>query len=435
MSESAIIWTILILIITIIVLPYLYKVRRRESRDTRKKDEAIHLGADKPLAQYPQIDYYGCIGCGACVDACPEGGVLGLVSGKATIINGLKCIGHGLCAEACPVNGIKVGLGDIKGRDDIPVLSDENETSIPGIFIAGELAGLALIKNAISQGKKVVDQIARDLEGKSVNETHDILIIGAGPAGLSAALTAKHHGLNFVIIDQQGAGGTILQYPRKKVVMTRPVEIPLYGWLNKSEYSKEELLDIWEAIQQDHDIKVKVGEKLENIEKADNGFKVLTQQNTYFARKVILSLGRRGTPRKLNIPGEDLPKVMYKLMDAETYQNENILVVGGGDSAVESAMGLARQKGNKVTISYRKAKFFRIKTRNEERINEMIKEKKINELFNSQVTDIGPDHVVINHEDKELTIANSYVFIFAGGEPPFPLMQKIGIKFGGEMQD
>jgi len=433
--ESMIIWLVFVLIILIIFIPYALKFRRRNKSDKQRKDEAILLGADKPVAQYPQIDYHRCIGCGTCVEACPEGNVLGIVLGKASIINGLKCVGHGMCAEACPVSAIKIGLGDIKSRDDIPILDEKNQTNIPGLYIAGELAGLALIKNAIAQGESVVVDIAQRITQKNLNGRKDVLIVGAGPAGMSAALTAKKYDLNYLLIDQQESGGTIRQYPRKKVVMTRPVELPLYGVLNKSEYYKEELLEIWQTIHQKFDIKFQIGEKLLTIEKQENGFKIITQNNNYNADFVVLALGRRGTPRKLNVPGEDKSKVMYKLMDAESYSNEHVLVVGGGDSAVEAAIGLARQMGNTVTLSYRKSSFFRIKSKNEEKIKKMIAEKKIAVLFNSTVAEIRDTEVSLRTEgDEMLVVPNSYVFVFAGGEPPFPLMKKIGIQFGGELK-
>ena len=268
----------------------------------------------------------------------------------------------------------------------------------------------------------------------STDDRFDIVIVGAGPAGLSAALTAKQHNLKYLLIDQQKPGGTILQYPRKKVVMTRPVEVPLYGMLKKNEYTKEELLDIWEDILERFQLDVKTDEKLLHIEKINGYYKINTQKNAYLSTNVILALGRRGTPRKLNVPGEEQPKVMYKLLDAETYQNEDILIVGGGDSAVEAAMGLARQPGNRVTISYRKSKFVRIKTRNEHLINKMIEKDQIQVVFESQIKEIGDTTVKILKDQEETSLPNSYVFIFAGGEPPFPLMQKIGIRFGGELE-
>ncbi|MGD9899415.1 MAG: NAD(P)-binding domain-containing protein [Calditrichaceae bacterium] len=434
--ETIFIYTITLVVGLAIFLPYYLRFRKTQKKDLYRKKEAVRLGADKPVAQYPQIDQWQCIGCGSCVAACPEGSVLGIVGGKATIINGLKCVGHGLCEEACPVGAIKVGLGDIKSRDDIPVMTEFNETNIEGLYIAGELGGLALIRNAINQGRKVAEHIASKVNHPGQDaSTHDLIIVGAGPAGLSAALTAKKHNLSFLVIDQQGAGGTILHYPRKKLVMTKPVELPMYGWLKHPEYTKEELLDIWEEIETKFDLNLHIKEKLEHIEKNGSGFKIKTSGNNYRSRYVILALGRRGTPRKLNIPGENLPKVMYKLIDAEAYTKENLLVIGGGDSAIEAAIGLARQEGNTVTLSYRKDKFFRIKKRNEERIQQMTESGKINVKFNSEITRIDETTVIIKEGGKETEISNSYVFIFAGGEPPFKLMKQIGIKFGGEMKE
>jgi thioredoxin reductase (NADPH) len=430
--QELLIWGITIGLILIIVTPYFLKFRKKQKEGQDKQKEAIRLGADKAIAQHPQVDKYTCIGCGACVEACPEGDVLGIVSGKAVIVNGLKCVGHGKCAEACPVEGITIGLGDISQRDDIPYMSEHGETSIPGIFIAGELGGLALIKNAIAQGTSVVEHITQAKKSAEKNGALDVIIIGAGPAGMSAALTAAQNDLSYLLIDQQEAGGTILQYPRKKLVMTKPVELPLYGWLNQPEYSKEELLDIWQKVKTQNDLRLSTGEKLEQVTEESNNFSIKTSERIYSAYNVVLALGRRGTPRKLNVPGEHLPKIMYKLIDAENYNNEHLLVVGGGDSAIEAAMGLARQKNNTVTISYRKDKFFRIKKRNQERIDEFINEGKINLILNSSVLNITEENVTIESPDGEKKMPNNYVFIFAGGEPPFKLLKQIGIQFGGD---
>ena len=429
--ENLIIWGVTIVLVLLIVLPYFLKSRKKRKADSINRAEAVRLGADKAVAQHPQIDELTCIGCGACVAACPEGSVLGIVGGKAVIINGLKCVGHGLCAEACPVEGITVGLGDLSKRDDIPMMDEHSQTNIPGVYIAGELGGLALIKNAISQGEKVVNHIAETIKPSQDNSVADVLIVGAGPAGLSAALTSKKHNLSFKVFDQQGAGGTILQYPRKKLVMTKPVEIPLFGTLTKPEYLKEELLEIWEKVEKQFGINPFTPEKLIDIKKPNGYFEIISQNKVEKAQTVVLALGRRGTPRKLGVPGEEQSKVMYKLMDAESYTDNHILVVGGGDSAIEAAMGLARQKGNIVTLSYRKEKFFRIKTRNEERINEMITAKKINVMFESHVKEINKSNVLLFKDKQEINLPNDYVFVFAGGEPPFDLLKKIGIQFGG----
>jgi len=429
--ENIIIWGVTVLLIVIFVIPYYVKYRKAIKKDNKNLDEAIRLGAEKAIAQHPQIDALKCIGCGACVDACPEGSVLGIVSGKAVIINGLKCVGHGLCEEACPVEGIKVGLGDVSKRDDMPLVDEHYQTNVPGVYIAGELGGLALIKNAIRQGTVATDHIAKNIKPSKDTSVSDVVIVGAGPAGLSSALNAKKNNLSFTVLDQQGAGGTILHYPRKKLVMTKPVNIPLYGSLKKPEYFKEELLEIWTEVINKYKINVQTGAKLESITKPNGYFEVKTSGGIQKGQTVVLALGRRGTPRKLNVPGEQLPKVMYKLIDAESYQDNHVLVVGGGDSAIEAAMGLARQKGNKVTLSYRKEKFFRIKTRNEERVQQMIGEKKLNVLFNSQVKSISETNVILKLSDKEITLLNDYIFIFAGGEVPYNLLKQNGIRFGG----
>jgi thioredoxin reductase len=190
-------------------------------------------------------------------------------------------------------------------------------------------------------------------------------------------------------------------------------------------------LEIWLGLKDKYINQMSSGEKLIDVKSENGHFQVKTDKKNYLSRSVVLALGRRGTPRKLNVLGENLPKVMYKLMDAEAYQNENILVVGGGDSAIEAAMGLARQKGNKVILSYRKEKFFRIKKRNEERIEAMISSNKIEVIFNSNVEEIGENHARINDGHTVREIPNDYVFVFAGGEPPFELLKNIGIQFGG----
>ena len=387
---------------------------------------------DRPPAQHPMVDTSRCIGCGSCVDACPEGGVLGLVAGKATIINGLRCVGHGKCAESCPVEALDIGLGDLSQREDIPAIGADYQTNVAGLYIVGELGGLALVKNAIQQGADAVKAIARELRPGHSGHIHDIIVVGAGPAGLSAALAAKQAGLSCIVLDQEKAGGTILQYPRKKMMLTQPVEIPLHGWLKKPQYLKEELLEIWANIIQTQELRITNGAVLDNVVSVDDGLRVVTSKGDHVARRVILALGRRGTPRKLGAPGEDKPKVMYKLLDARSFQDEHLLVVGGGDSAVEAAIALARQKGNKVILSYRKHKFFRIKKRNLEHLEQALASNLLKVMYNSNVTAIEDKAVHLKTENGPIEVPNDYVFIFAGGIPPFGLLKKIGVAFGGQ---
>lgn len=395
-------------------------------------EEAAELGITRPMGQYPFIDVSRCIGCGSCVAACPEGDVLGVVFGKAMIINGMRCVGHGYCEQACPVMAIEVGLGSVKEREDIPQLTEWLETNIPGLYIIGELSGLSLIRNAIQQGRRAIDHIALQLQSRTKSQADecDVIIVGFGPAGLSASLNCIHHGLSYMVLDQQDPGGTLRQYPNRKLVMTQDMEIPLYGKLKGGEYSKEHLLGIWEQVLQTYAIKLQTSSRVTAVRFEDNYFRVSTTQGEYLGNSVILALGRRGTPRKLNVPGEELAKVMYQLTDAQSYRNARILIVGGGDSAIEAAIGLARQKGNQVTISYRQEKFFRIKKKNQDRINELVEKHQIVPLFNSAVQFIDAHSVQVRVKDETVNLPNDYVFVFAGGDPPFKMLQEMGIEFG-----
>lgn len=401
--------------------------------------DAQQRGTNKPLAQYPRIQPALCIGCGSCIQACPEENVLGLVNGIAHVIHGSRCVGHARCQESCPVGAITVGLGNVDQRSDIPVLNHQLETSIAGIFIAGELGGFALIRNAIDQGTKVIDTIAEKLKARSPSSTTDVvdvLIVGAGPAGLASALRAIEKKLTYKIISRDDVGGTIRKYPRRKLTLLQTVDVPLFGRISGREYSKEQIIHLWDGLIQKFRIPIQTGVALNTIKSASPLFETDTSHGVIRSRYVVLALGRRGTPRKLGIPGEQLEKVLYQLIDTSTYNNQHVLIVGGGDSAVEAAIGLANQKGNVVTLSYRQPNFVRLKQRNEQRINEYIQKKRINVVFSSNVKAIEQKSIQLDLPQSQMMqtvqIPNDFVFIFAGGEPPFALLKNIGIRFGGD---
>ena len=412
---------------------YLKSLKKREA-GAREAAEKGKLFSDGPKAQHPHIDNNYCIGCATCTSVCPEGDVLAMIGGKAVIVNGHKCIGHGLCADACPVGAITMVMASPSMAADMPQLSPEFETTIPGMFIIGELGGLALIKNAVNQGRDCIDTITSKLKANPnspVDGVYDVLIVGAGPAGISASLRAIENKLSYLTLERDEIGGTVAKYPRQKLVMTSPVEFPMYGKFKKMQLSKEALLAFWDMVLNRSDFNCSTGEKVEDIQKGpDRIFTITTATNQYRGRTVVLALGRAGDPRKLGAKGEDLPKVMYRLIEADHYINKKILVVGGGDSAVEAAMGLANQKGNQVTLSYRSERFSRIKERNAKRVEESVKAGKIRVIFNSNVVEFKPESVILDIGGKTEEIPNDFAWIFAGGTPPTAFLKKVGIGFG-----
>ena len=415
-------------------LIYYLRQEKKKERATLEAAERGKMRSDGPQSQHPHIDNTYCIGCATCTMVCPEGDVLGMVGGKAMIINGYKCIGHSLCADACPVGAITMVLASPSVGGSLPTLTPEFESTVKNMFIVGELGGLALIKNAVNQGRDCIDTIGERLAAKpaaSAPDVADVVIVGAGPAGLTASLRAIEKKMNYITLEESEIGGTVAKYPRQKLVMTSPVEFPMYGRFKKMELPKENLMEFWTKVMKRADFKCKTGEKVQNIIKGDDGiFTLETLKGQYKARFVVLALGKMGSPRKLGVKGEELPKVMYRLIEADHYVNKKILVIGGGDSAVEAAMGLAHQVGNVVTLSYRQPSFSRIKDRNAQRIEDCIRKNKLKVLFNSNPVEFRQDSIVLEVNGTQQTLPNDYVWIFAGGEPPTAFLKKIGVGFG-----
>jgi len=442
-------WTLLGVVVLVLGFSFFVGVARRAElarmgHTVRRRKRAEEQGSAAAQLQYPVVDLSRCLGCATCVAICPEDGVLELVHGQAMVVNGARCKGISACERECPVGAITVTLQNLEERRDIPALNPELEAiGCPGLFLAGELTAHALIKTAVDHGTAVASEVARRKQLTEVNghEVLDLCVVGAGPAGLACSLEAKRHGLSFVTLDQEERpGGTIAKYPRRKLVLTQPIDMPLHGRLANASYTKEELMALWEGIVAEQQIPVRCGETFQGLERDENGFFVVrTQVHSYRARNVCLALGRRGTPNKLGVPGEDLPKVAYSLLDAHSFQMRRILVVGGGDTAVEAALALAEQPGNEVCLSYRKQAFFRIRQRNEERIEQAIQEGSLRVLHGSQVQAIHEHRVQLTVETDGRTetrdLPNDEVFVMVGGVTPIDLLERSGVSFDPSLRE
>ena len=404
-------------------------IRRTRAETAKARGDAqktLERGA-LPPSLYPRIDLAKCIGCGACVKACPEYDVIGVLDGKAQVVNPTSCIGHGECMRACPTDAIRLVLGTERRGVEIPLLAADYQTNVPGLYIVGELGGMGLIANAMSQGLQCLRGIAKAAPQRLAG-VHQVVIVGAGPAGIAAALVALEAKLDFVVLDQESIGGTVLQYPRHKIVMTRPVELPIYGKLKVSAVSKESLLEAWQDIVSKTGLEVRSNVKVDGVTRGEGGvFDLATTAGPLRAQRVVLALGRRGSPRKLGIPGEDRAKVTYRLLEPEGYSSKRCLVVGGGDSAIEAAVALG-DAGAKVHLAYRGEVFDRIKPKNQQRLDAAVGAGRLTVLMKTQPKEVREADVVLDQQGKRVELPNDYVLVFAGGVLPTAFLEKAGVE-------
>ena len=399
------------------------------------RDEAIDAGLTQPASLHPIINPNRCIGCQSCINACPEQNheVLGMIYGKAILINPTHCIGHGACKDACPVDAITLVFGTESRGIDIPNVSPTFETNVSGNFIAGELGGMGLIRNAITQGTQAMESIYKLVKDQTENDL-DVVIIGAGPAGLAASLFAMEKNLKFKTVEQESLGGTVSTFPRGKIVMTAPVHLPLIGPVRFKETTKEKLLEFWESVVEKTGLQISFQERVESIIRHGDSFEVITNKNTLKSRAVLLAIGRRGTPRKLGVPGENCNKVVYRLSDPAQYRGQHVLIVGGGDSALEAAHSIADEEGTTVYLSYRSEAFSRAKEKNRNKIDEYAANNRMNVYMKSTVKNIEEKTVTIDHEGEILELQNDAIIVCAGGILPTGFLKDIGIevdtKFG-----
>ncbi len=393
-------------------------------------------GRAQPATLHPKIDPEKCIGSLACLSVCPEGDILGVIDGKAALVNPSACIGHGVCALECPVSAINLVFGTEERGVDLPEVSEVFQTSRKGVYIVGELGGMGLIKNAIRQGIQVSDHLIELFGGKKqAGSACDVAIVGAGCAGLSAALGLKKAGVSFRLLEQDTVGGTIAHYPRQKLVMTEAVDLPFIGKFGASEISKEDLMAGWDRAIKKAGLTIETGTKVERIDGDDGAFVVVTNKGPVRARKVVLAIGRRGTPRTLGVPGDNRDKVTYRLIDASQYEGARVLVVGGGDAALEAAIQLADETEAEVSLSYRQPQFGKARDANKKRFKELVDSGRLFAFMGSNVKEVGSKHVVLEQGGKAMQLPNDFIIGCLGGELPSAFLKANAIelkRFMGE---
>ena len=425
-------YLVLLGLVVAIGIPYIIWTRveaKQHHRDTKIHADIVSLGDEiVPVSIHPEIDLDACIGSGACIRACPEDGVLGITDGRARLINPMSCIGHSACLAACPVGAIKLVFGTATRGVELPKLTASFETTQAGIFVVGELGGMGLIRNAVEQGHQAATAIANGKRRGGAGDL-DAIVVGAGPSGISCALGLIARGLRIIVLEQERYGGTIAHYPRAKVVMTGSFDLPGYGTVRAKTMSKEQLLELWSDIRERTHLPIKEGVRVEAIKAEQGGWRVSAEGWTDRAANVVLALGRRGAPKELGVKGEQLEKVVYRVIEPEVFAGKRMLVVGGGNAAADCAIALA-EDGNcrSVAISYRKTELARLRSAVRKRLDELIASGEIQMLYGTEVASIAPEVVMLQTPTGVQQIPNDHVVVQIGGTAPSQLLKSAGIE-------
>ncbi|WP_197041038.1 NAD(P)-binding domain-containing protein [Chondromyces apiculatus] len=444
-------------------------VRARRRKKQAPPPETLVRPATR--VRLPQIDTTTCLGCYACVDACPYD-VLAIERYVAVVARPEACCGLTLCEQRCPNGSLKITDGELLG--DRPRLDDDLQSvDVPGLYLAGDITGLPLIKNAIFQGARAVERVAAGLGGEGKrrglgrgrggaggsgsaggggaaheDEVLDLVIVGAGPAGISAALRARELGLGFEVIEQGSVAASIRSFPRGKLVFDQPLELPLTGKLWLKESTKEELLAQWMRVVRAERLPILEQTRMVAVRRGDagEGFVVVTApsgegkgepgpRQERRARRVLLALGQRGSPRRLpvGVPAEVEDRVYYHLADARSLEGERVLVVGLGDVAMEAAIALARQPGTEVTLAARADGFRRGRPRNIEEVRRLAGVSRLSLEMETQVAALaqgerGAVRVTLASPRGRRELTVDVVLVLIGSIPPWEALRAAGVQ-------
>lgn len=419
----------------VLVVAATWAVFRHEDRIQAVVEDALAQG-ERPASLYPIVHAEACMGSGACVAACPEH-VLARAGGVTHVVEPGSCVGHGRCMAACPVDAIALVFGTARRGVDIPLLGPGYESNRPGVFVVGELGGMGLIRNAIRQGLALGEVLPRALARSAAAPAPpgavDVAIVGGGPAGIATALACAEAGLSYVLLEQDTVGGSVAHYPRRKVVLSEPLTLPRAGRVGRREMFKEELIAEFERILLVGGIEPREGVRVTGLCGALGAFSLEAEvagdgTEQIAARTVVLAIGRRGTPRRLEVQGEDLPHVVYRLIDPEQYRGRRVLCVGGGDSAVEAAVAVAEVEGTTVHLSYRGPAIARAKRKNREAVAEAVERGRLRLLLETEVQAIARRAVALRRKDgRTFTVAADDVIVSVGGVLPTPFLESIGV--------
>lgn len=386
------------------------------------------------VRRLPVVNTATCIGCYACVDACPYD-VLTVERYVAKVVRADDCCGLTLCEQRCPNGSLVITDGD--PVPDLPAMDEALQSrDVPGLYLAGDLTGLPLIRNAINQGAAAVESVVQSRRARGPSAVDlDVVIVGAGPAGVSAGLAAQGHGLKYQVLEQGSVAESIRSFPRGKLVFDQPLGLPMVGDLWLAESTKEELVGKWLRIVRQRDLSVLEQTRVVEIERgADGNFTVETQTAAgpvaLTAAHVVLAIGRRGTPRKLPIalPDAVLDRVHYSMADARSFAGQRVLVVGLGDVAMEAAVALSRQKDTVVTVAYRGAGFSRGKQRNVEEVKRRVAAGRVTLCLRTEVTQVDADTLTLTGPEGERTEPWDALLVLIGSIAPWEFLGRVGVR-------